>query len=225
MNAIVKLLKRLWSLYLSLIAYIKSTYYTKKITSGRGKIVFSHPSLKLRVKMGYNAKFKLEGVLSMDSHLGGREETIIIIGNNANLEILGDFSLGQNNRIYIADNANLIIKGKENSSGAGITSDTRIMVNKSIRIGADFICAWSVFITDSDWHMIEGQKYQKDVVIGDNVWIANSSSLLKGSVIGKGCVIASHTKLGNKTYPENCLIAGERGAIIKNAIHWERDIE
>lgn len=46
------------------------------------------------------------------------------------------------------------------------------MVNQKIEIGKDFDCAWDVFISDCDWPQIEGQPFQRNVRIGDHVWVA-----------------------------------------------------
>lgn len=99
----------------------------------------------------------------------------------------------------------------------------RIIIKK-ITIGVDFLCAWDVFISDSDWHTILGQNYQKDITIGDHVWIANNNQILKGSIIGNNCIVASFSKVCNKIYPDNVLVGDIPAKIIKTNIEWNRDI-
>tara|TARA_R110002033_G_scaffold84025_1_gene134768 strand:- start:393 stop:770 length:378 start_codon:yes stop_codon:yes gene_type:complete len=121
-------------------------------------------------------------------------------------------------------NSTLTFGGKNKESGSGITSDTLIMVNRKISIGEDFICAWNNFISDSDWHSINGQSHQKDIKIGNHVWIANNCNILKGTVLGDNTIIASNTKITNKIFPKDSLIAGIPPKIIKQGINWSRDI-
>jgi len=225
MNLGIRILKWFLISYRNNLSKIKSICFSRSIDLGMGKIKFSDPYIKLKIKKKSEAIFHLEGILNITSHLGGKGEATIIIGKNARLDILNDFSIGQNTQIYIADNAILSIVGKLKSSGAGITCDTKIMVYKNVSIGADFICDWNVFISDSDWHSIKNQNHHKDVIIGDNVWIANSYSILKGSIIGSGCIVASHSKTGNKEYPSNSLIGGTNGTVLKSNISWNRDLD
>ena len=120
----------------------------------------------------------------------------------------------------MANNAILTIGGRGEQSGAGITADTLIMVAKHIEIGKDFVCAWNIFISDSDWHSIEGQPQQADVIIGDHVWVANSCSILKGAVIGDNSIVASHSKVTNKEFPKDSLLVGTPARVIKTNINW-----
>ena len=146
------------------------------------------------------------------------------MGKDSKLIVNGDFVIGHGVRIMLSNNAELSFGGKEVESDSGITSDTLIMVSKKIQIGKDFICAWNNFISDSDWHSIEGKSHQKDVIIGNHVWIANSCNILKGSSIGNNCIIASNTKITNKYFPNDTLIAGVPSKAIKQGIKWSRDI-
>jgi acetyltransferase-like isoleucine patch superfamily enzyme len=99
------------------------------------------------------------------------------------------------------------------------------MVKNKIRIGYDCIIAWNVFITDCDWHSIEKKSFQKDVFIGDHVWIAANSSILKGSVIGEGSIIAAHSVVRGEDIPERSVAGGNPIRVIETDVLWHRDIE
>ena len=45
------------------------------------------------------------------------------------------------------------------------------------------------------------------MVIGDNVFIGNDVTILKGVVIGNGCTIGAGSVV-TKSFPENCVIGG-----------------
>lgn len=207
-----------------IICKIRSLYYTSKIDAGGGKIVIKDPLLKFNIRKHKSAKLNIKGQFVVSPHIGGRSPSLISLKQGSILDIKGDFIIGHGVRISLSENSSLLIGGKDKESGSGITSDTLIMVNKRIEIGKDFLCAWNVFITDSDWHTIKGQNHQVDVIIGDHVWIANNNNILKGSHIGNNCIIASNSKVINKIFPDNVLIAGLPSRIIKEGIEWSRDI-
>ena len=180
--------------------------------------------LDIKIKKKRGARIVLNGDLIISSHLMGTSPVRIIIKEGGLLTVENKFIIGNGVKIFIEKDAKLEIGGKLNESESGITSDTLIMVYKSIRIGYDFIGAWNLFISDSDWHTIVGGKHHKDVIIGNHVWIANSVNVLKGSIIGNGCIIGSNSKVGNQSYENNKLIVGPEGKVLKGDVEWTRDI-
>ncbi|SDL77074.1 acyltransferase [Chryseobacterium taihuense] len=207
------------------ICIIRSWFYSRLIDEGGGKISIESPFLKFKIKKDTNSKLIVKGKLSIEPYLFGTGTTTILLGQNATLSINGDFSVGNNVKLLASPGATLTIGGKFLESGSGITADTQILCNKKITIGRDFLCAWGVLISDSDWHTIGGQSHQVDVSIGDHVWIANNSSVLKGSVIGDNCIVAGQTKIINKTYAPNSLIAGIPAKVVKSDVEWCRDLK
>ena len=192
--------------------------------NGNGKIVLTYPWLKVIFNKEKNGKLILRGELKISNFRVGSNPVNILIGQDAILEIKGDFVIGPGVRLLLTPNSRLIIGGKKFESESGITANTLIMVNKKVEIGNDFLCAWDVFITDSDWHSIEGQKHQSDVSIGNHVWIANNNNILKGSHIGNNSIVASNSKIVNKKFTDNVMIGGIPQKILKTNINWNRDI-
>ncbi|MBN1187872.1 MAG: hypothetical protein JXB49_36700 [Bacteroidales bacterium] len=215
---------RIFSIPKWVICQIRSIYYTNKIDTGGGKIIITDPFLKFRIHKEKSALLIVKGVLKVTPHMGGNNAVYIHLSINSCFQLDNDFILGQGVRIFLAKNAFLHIGGKDKESLSGITSDTLIMVYQKIEIGKDFVCAWSVFISDCDWHQIEGQSFQKNVRIGDHVWIANNNNILKGTIIGDNSIVASNSKIINKTFPDNVLIAGIVPQIVKTSINWNRDL-
>lgn len=207
-----------------MICSVRSKYYSLRIDEGGGKIVFTEPFMKFKIRKHKTAKLHVKGNLRITPHVGGEGQSVIYMGENTNFQINGDFAIGQSVRFFLSNNSTLTIGGKSKESGSGITADTLVMVSKKITIGKDFLCAWNVFISDSDWHTIDGQNHQSDVIIGDHVWIANNSSVLKGSVIRGNSIVASHSKVINKEFPESVMIAGTPAKIVKTSVNWSRDI-
>lgn len=208
-----------------IICKIRSIYYSTKIDSGGGKIIITDPFISLKIQKHKTSQLSIQGKFRIIPHVGGNSPIVISMGMNSKLQINGDFAIGQGVRFCLASNSILTIGGKDKESESGITADTLVMVYKKIEIGKDFLCAWNIFITDSDWHQIGDQAHQADVVIGDHVWIANSNNILKGATIGNNCIIASNSKVINKNFPDNVLIGGIPPKILKTGISWKRDIQ
>lgn len=56
----------------------------------------------------------------------------------------------------------------------------------------------------------------KGIKIGQNCWIGAKVTILDGSVVGSGSIIAAGAVLNGKTYPPNSLIAGVPARVIKS---------
>jgi len=98
------------------------------------------------------------------------------------------------------------------------------MVKKQVHIGTDCIIAWNVFISDCDWHKIDGKPFQDDVFIGNHVWVAGDSSILKGTRIDDGCIVGTHSVVMGQSVPGQCLVAGNPAKILAKDIVWHRDM-
>ena len=55
----------------------------------------------------------------------------------------------------------------------------------------------------------------KPVVIEDNVWIGEHSTILKGMTIGKGSIIGCHSVV-TKDIPPYCIAARNPAKVVKN---------
>ena len=228
-NALKKLFRSSLSiLYLiltSIICKVRSIYYSQKIDEGGGKIIITVPFISFKINKHYSSNLYIKGNFRVVPFMGGDDPILISLGENSKMQINGDFIIGQGVRIHLSKNSTLTIGGKDKESDSGITCDTLIMVYKRIEIGTDFLCAWDIFITDSDWHKIVGQNHHADVIIGDHVWIANNNNILKGSNIGNNCIVASNSKIINSTFSDDILIGGIPPKILKTDVKWSRDIE
>lgn len=89
----------------------------------------------------------------------------------------------------------LIIFGKN----FGITSSFRIVSRKKITIGDNFSSSWEVQVFDTDFHEMEhvvtGERNisTKEIVIGDDVWLGNRCTVLKGAYIPSRSTVACNS--------------------------------
>ena len=107
-----------------------------------------------------------------------------------------------------------------------ISGDGTIICNRRIVIGDNSQMAWGSVIMDTDHHRIydaNGMCINEDreVVVGDNVWIGARSFILKGSRINEGCIIGANTTV-TKSYDEKkAVIAGNPPRVVRRDVSWE----
>lgn len=202
--------------------FLYSFWLSKKLTGlwWPIKIRFSGKFIPVKI-LAKRANVVAKGNLIIESWQNGDNLILISLGENSTLKIEGNFIIGQGVKISVGPNAILRLGGQFLSSGSGITCDTMIMASKSIEIGKDVIIAWGVYITDSDWHTIEGRDMISPVFIGNNVWISHDVSILKGASIGQGSIIGAKS-LVISNVPEHCLAAGIPAKVVQQNISWTR---
>lgn len=204
-------------------AFLASLLANKQLT-GRflPLVVRLHPNQRLRIRRHPSACVIIQGILTLEPW-GGLEDLITIsVGKEARLELGSDFVIGAGTHISVSTGASLYIGGRELESASGITCRTRIMVEKELSIGADCIIAWNVFITDSDWHSIEGRPRALPVRIGKHVWITHDTSIIKGAEIADGCIVAPKSVVSRRHTQANSLLAGIPAIEKRENVRWSR---
>ena len=132
----------------------------------------------------------------------------IIIGKNVSFR--GDCILDGDGPIIIGDNVK-------------INQGTMIYASKNggVTIGNRTGIAAYVYIIDMDHGKKLGEDYHsqknevKEIIIGNNVWIAEDCTILKGSRIGDNAICAAKTVVPGKEIPANAIVAGVPGRVIK----------
>ncbi len=182
--------------------------------------------VKLKVTKGESAKFIIQKKLIVEKWKTENAFSTISLAGNAELFIENEFIIGDGVKISVANQGKLILKGKKNDSGSGITANSVVLVKKYLEIGYDCIIAWDTFITDCDWHSIDGKQAQMDTIVEDKVWIGVGAKILKGARIGNNSIITSNSVVLKGTYPEKSLLSGSPAKIIKENIPlWHRDLK
>lgn len=106
--------------------------------------------------------------------------------------------------------------------GVGISGSTIYSLSK-ISLGDNVIIGSGCKIIDNDFHPLEPEKRvnQKDcdikrapITIGANSFVGMNSIILKGTNIGKNCIIGAGSVV-HGTFPDNVIIAGNPAKIIK----------
>ncbi|MEM1119739.1 MAG: acyltransferase, partial [Bacteroidota bacterium] len=161
------------------------------------------------VKMYYPKKFRCPN-LSM-------------IGKNCGIHILKKGKLICQGRVIVDDQVMLYSKGiLRIGRRFGINRYSRIVAHEKIEIGDHVTIGQMVSILDHDhqYKMKEGQLRLDGYVtapikIGNNIWIGDKCTILKGVTIGDNVVVGANT-LVHKDVPANVVIGGTPFKILKS---------
>lgn len=102
--------------------------------------------------------------------------------------------------------------------GVLLSPGTRLSACDHITIGNGVMMANGTYITDSDWHTIydrtQRSEKQTPVVVGDNVWLGDHATVLKGVTIGENSVVAARAVV-TRDVPANVIVAGNPAQVVK----------
>jgi len=128
-----------------------------------------------------------------------RNIKIEIIGNNCKISIGKNCMLGDNCYLVVKENTKLIIK-----DNCGLSRNIKLLT--------------------SDGHPIFQDNKRinnaQDIIINENVWIADNVTILKGVNIGSGSVVGINSTL-TKSINSNVVAAGNPASVIKTNISWK----
>lgn len=121
----------------------------------------------------------------------------------------------------IRNNGELVFGNNFSAGKNGFISCT-----KKIVFGNDILTGWNCSVRDSDGHTIlykgEPQESFKPVFIGNHVWLAAESHILKGVKILDNSVIAYRSLVLNTFEKEGLLIGGAPAKVLKESVNWVR---
>lgn len=151
---------------------------------------------------------------------------IRIRGNNNKLIIEdGVVFRGLGNSIWLEGNNNTIHIHKKTTFTRNIHLNAQER-DVSIEIGEECMFSNTIIVRTSDSHPIYNEKGERinlarSVVIGNHVWIAPSSTIMKGTIIGDNSIIGSNSVVTG-SIPANCLAVGMPAKVVKTNIVWDR---
>lgn len=94
-------------------------------------------------------------------------------------------------------------------NGVSITCMDKITIGEGVQIGPDT----KIYDHDHDFRVPGGVRAEKFVTapvkIGDNTWIGCNVVILRGTTIGKNCIVAAGSVLKG-SYPDNSVIVQKR---------------
>ena len=95
---------------------------------------------------------------------------------------------------------------------------SRISASDEITLGHGCMLANGAYITDSDWHTLYDRINRSEtptpVRLGNNVWVGDHATILKGVTIGDNSVVAARSVV-TQDVPDNVVVAGNPARVIK----------
>jgi acetyltransferase-like isoleucine patch superfamily enzyme len=210
-------------------AYIKNIYFrtqrndiTKKIRGRKNRITYANSILR-------NVTFDIDGC---DNNIDIKENCILnnvtfyIRGNNHSISIKNNCRFNSGGSIWFEDDNGHLTVGEHSTF-----EDINLAVTEpksAITIGCDCMFAYDIDIRTGDSHSIvaadtnERINYAKDVIIGNHVWVAAHSVILKGVIIKDNSVVATGSIVTSKYSVSEILIGGNPAKKLKEGISWTR---
>ena len=209
------------------IKFKKTIYYTNNSTNK----IFKLDSNKNHIPFTNYEEIKKYGSIKIN-----RENNTIILPDTKNLdcfiEINGNFNkieikgVKRPSKIYCVfeknnDNRELSIG---NCELIGNVNFRIIDSNRKIIIGDNCLFSYGIYIWATDSHSIfdinTNQKINndKDVYIGNHVWIGRKATINKGSYIPDDCVVGENSFVNKKFNENNSIIAGTPAKTVKHGI-------
>ena len=145
-----------------------------------------------------------------------------MIGRGCGIHIFDNGKIICRERIIVDDQVMLYAKGAlQIGKRFGINRYSRIVAHENITIGDHVTIGQMVSILDHD-HQYEIVKEQLQldgyktapITIGNNIWIGDKCTILKGVTIGDNVVVGANT-LVHKDVPSNVVIGGIPFKILK----------
>ncbi|MEM1318945.1 MAG: acyltransferase [Bacteroidota bacterium] len=145
-----------------------------------------------------------------------------MIGRYCGIHIFEKGKLHCQGRIIVDDHVMLFAKGELRiGKQFGINRYSRIIAHEKIDIGNNVTIGQMVSILDHDhtYKMEEGQMQLEGyttapIRIGNNVWLGDKCTILKGVTIGDNVVVGANT-LVHKDVPSNSVVGGVPFKILK----------
>lgn len=177
----------------------------------KGKIVIEGPVKSKQIKIGF------KGVGIFDHK---RSRSILNIFGD--LVFCGEAFIGHGSKISIGKEGKIIF-----GNNFRMSAESSLASRKGITFGDNCLVSWDTLIIDTDYHKIydeDGKQLNenREILIGNNVWIGCRCLILKGAKIPSGCVIGANSVVNARELSgENKIFGGQPVKELKNNITWE----
>ena len=195
------------------------------------KIISIPKSLYVNFKLFELKKaIKLPIIISYNTKIVGVKRGAIDIKGNITRGLItigfGGFEGVQENKnslLRIDNGGKIILNIGENFAA---NKNCCILCDGNMKIGSDALLGCNVNIRDSDGHEIYDIKsnnknpIQKNIIIGNHVWIASYVDILKGSKILDNSIVAYRSCVLSSFDKENCIIGGYPAKVLRENVNW-----
>lgn len=203
--------------------FIRYNYFSSNIKRKKNCYIF--PYRHSIISISPEADIILDGNLYLNYNkiADSKAECYLVVGKNAKLHVKGDVSLRFNSTLQI--NTGAICELGHFTTNAGVN----IQCSNSITIGNDCMMGRNAFIFDSSFHptgtSIKNMKISTaPVVIGDHVWLGANSSVMQGTTIGSGSIIAMNANVSGEIPASSMIMAGTN-KVSATGMLWARGMK
>lgn len=148
---------------------------------------------------------------------------IIITGDNNYMLVDGGCKLG--GEFHIADGSGIVIRNHTKIVDGRFFALER----QTITIGSKCLISQNVTIKTSDHHSIldnEGNRINKagSVRIGNETWLCEGSTILKGVSISNGCIVGHSSLVTKSLKQERSIYAGVPAKLLRGNVKWTEEL-
>jgi carbonic anhydrase/acetyltransferase-like protein (isoleucine patch superfamily) len=139
-------------------------------------------------------------------------------------QVSGTVAFGGN--ASIGHGSKISVRGKVRfGANFNMTAESTIVCAKEITFGDDCLLSWGVLVMDTDEHPLynaAGDRINpdKEIRLGNHVWVGCKCMLLKGSTVPDNTVVAAGTHLRTAYSGENQVIGGNPPTVWKEDVRW-----
>lgn len=184
-------------------------HHKTRITACKNSIIINGDVQRFMLKFGFGGS---EGVIEKSC-------SYLSIKQGGKLKIKGRILIASGCSIRIEKNAQLLLGANFYMNKNGF-----IYCSKKIIIGDNVLIGWNVDIRDNDGHSVfyndgTGNK-TREISIGNHVWIASHSFILKSS-LADDIIVASNSLVCKSIEDVSVLIGGHPAKILRHNVHWK----
>ena len=145
--------------------------------------------------------------------------TEVTMANNGKIYLGKRITAHSGTKLKAVSNGNLVVEDHVRFNyGCIVVSQGSITIKRGVGFGPNV----QLFDHDHDYRNAHGvgpgaTKFKKGTIeIGENSWIGANTVILKNTKLGKNCVVAAGSVIGNCEYPDNTVIYQKRETLSKS---------
>jgi acetyltransferase-like isoleucine patch superfamily enzyme len=144
-----------------------------------------------------------------------------IFKNQGKIYFEGKASIGHGAKIGVGHTGELFF-----GDNFMLTAESEIVCKKKISFGRNCLLSWNILLMDCDFHKIKNSDNKivnpdKEIIIGNKVWIGARSMIKKGISIADGTIIGSQSVVVKNITTPGQIWAGNPAVLIKENMQWE----
>lgn len=150
-----------------------------------------------------------------------KHTTCITVEKSARLVFEHSAHIGLGSKIFVKEGASMYL-----GDNFAVSANSSFICYKRIIMGRDIQFSWGCQVMDSDTHTIIGMNGRRmnpdrEVRVGNKVWIGSNVTIMKGSIIPDNCVIGAESFVAGTNFSANSIIVGSPAKSFKQIKGWK----